>query len=180
MRKMFWIDLEMTGLDENTDRILEVAVLITDLAFNVVEEYHRIVYQPPEVLEAMGEWCKNTHGKSGLTAAVPKGTPLDVVEKDLIAMADKHYGSEKIVFCGNSVNMDQRFVMKYMPEFSKRVHYRVVDVTSFKEVFRSLYNVNVKKGEAHRALDDVRESISELKEYLALVKVVKAPAKAAP
>jgi oligoribonuclease len=168
---MFWIDLEMSGLDENTDKILEVAVIVTDLNFEPLETYHKIVFQPPEVLENMNEWCKNTHGKSGLTAAVAKGTPLAQVEKDLIELAARHFPSEKIVLCGNSVWNDKRFVDKHLPEFAKRTHYRVVDVTSFKEVFRSKWNVTVQKAEGHRALDDVRESIKELQQYLAFIQV---------
>ncbi|MEW6057071.1 MAG: oligoribonuclease [Bdellovibrionota bacterium] len=172
MRKMFWIDLEMTGLDENIDKILEVAVVITDLNFQALETYHRIVYQPNEVLENMGEWCKKTHGKSGLTAAVPNGTPLPTVEKELIELTAKHFSAnEKIVLCGNSVGNDKRFVDKHMPEFAKKLHYRLVDVTSFKEVFRSKYNIVMQKADGHRALDDIQESIKELQHYLAYVQV---------
>lgn len=173
MRKMFWIDLEMTGLNEGVDKILEVAVVITDLELTVLETYHRVVYQPTSVLEAMNEWCKTTHGKSGLTALVPQGTPLETVEKELLELAERHFANtkEKIVLCGNSVGNDQRFVFKYLPELAKRMHYRVVDVSSFKEIFRSKWNITVQKAEGHRALDDIHESIKELQTYLAFVKV---------
>lgn len=174
---MFWVDLEMTGLDENTDKILEVAVIITDLNLQPLETYHRIVYQPQEVLDNMNDWCKMTHGKSGLTAAVPKGTPLATVEKELIELAERHFTNEKIVLCGNSVGMDKRFIDKYMVELARKTHYRVVDVTSFKEVFRSKWNINVPKAEGHRALDDIRESINELAAYLAYVRLPVEPAK---
>lgn len=170
MKKMFWIDLEMTGLDENSDKILEVAVIVTDLNFQTLETYHRVVYQPQAVLDAMNDWCKTTHGKSGLTALVPSGTSLDAVERELIDLAARHFpGAEKIVLCGNSVGNDQRFIFKHLPELSKRIHYRVVDVTSFKEVFRSKWNVHVHKAEGHRALDDIVESIKELQHYLSFV-----------
>ncbi|MBI3544381.1 MAG: oligoribonuclease [Deltaproteobacteria bacterium] len=170
MKKMFWVDLEMTGLDENIDKILEVAVIVTDLNFEALETYHRVVYQPKEVLDAMNDWCKVTHGKSGLTALVATGTPLDVVEKELLALAMKHFpGNEKVVLCGNSVGNDQRFLNKHTPDLAKKIHYRVVDVTSFKEIFRSKWNINVEKAEGHRALDDVLESIGELKGYLAFM-----------
>ena len=175
MKKMFWVDLEMTGLDENIDQILEVAVLITDLDFQVLDTYHRIVYQSQTVLDGMNDWCKTTHGKSGLTALVPKGIALDVIEKDLLELAGKHFifgkNIEKIVLCGNSVGMDKRFIDKYMPELAKRIHYRLVDVTSFKEVFKSKYNTTIQKAEGHRALDDIHESIKELKHYLSFVKM---------
>lgn len=180
MKRMFWVDLEMTGLDENTDKILEVAVIVTDLEFKPLETYHRVVFQPQAVLDAMNDWCKVTHGKSGLTALVPNGTPLDVVEKELIQLCERHFaGGEKVVLCGNSVGNDQKFLMKHTPELAKRIHYRVVDVTSFKEIFRSKWNVNVMKAEGHRALDDIVESINELKAYLSFVDAAEVVAAAA-
>jgi oligoribonuclease len=172
MRNLFWIDLEMTGLDENVDQILEVAVIVTDLEFNIREEFHRVVFQPPEVLEKMNDWCKKTHGESGLTKAVPTGTPLVQVEKELIELASRHFSNkERIVLVGNSVGNDQRFVNRYWPELSKRLHYRIVDVSSYKEIFRDKYGLNFTKGNAHRAVDDIRESIRELKWYLSFVNV---------
>lgn len=172
MKKMFWIDLEMTGLDEKTDHILEVAVVITNLDFEVLASYDQVIYQSPEILGNMNDWCKKHHGESGLTQLVPHGKPLKEVERDLISLADQHYKSEeKIVLCGNSVGNDQRFVLAHWPEFAKRLHYRVVDVSSFKEIFRSKYNVNFQKSEKHRAVGDILASIEELKKYLTHVKV---------
>ncbi len=166
MKKMFWIDLEMTGLDERTDKILEVAVIITDLNFAVLDTYHRVVFQEQKILDEMNEWCRENHGKSGLSALVPKGTPLSQVESEMIGLSKKHFSEEKIVVCGNSVGMDKRFIDVHMPEFSKNCHYRVVDVTSFKEIFRSYFGLEVQKAKGHRALDDVRESIGELQYYM--------------
>ncbi len=178
MKRMFWVDLEMTGLDEKVDQILEVAVVITDVNFNVLDTYHRVVFQPQTVLDAMNDWCKNAHGKSGLTALVPTGTPLAQVEKELLELSAKHFPQEKIVLCGNSVGNDQRFILAYLPEFSKKMHYRVVDVTSFKEIFRSKWNLNVQKAEGHRALDDIHESLKELQAYLSFVDTAKIAASA--
>lgn len=170
MKRLFWIDLEMTGLDENVDHILEVAVVITDLDFKSVEEYHRIVYQPTEVLEKMNDWCKKTHGESGLTAAIPQGTPLATVEKELIELIHRHYTSqERVVFAGNSVGNDRRFIDRYMPEMAKLLHYRLIDVSSFKEIFREKYHLNFQKKNSHRAVDDIYESIRELGYYLSFV-----------
>lgn len=167
---MFWVDLEMSGLDECIDRILEVAVIITDLDFQVLDTYHKIVYQPKSVLDNMNDWCKNTHGRSGLTALVPNGTPIEAVEKDLIDLSAKHFlNNERVVLCGNSVGMDKRFIDKYMPNFAKKLHYRLVDVTSFKEIFRSKYGIKMEKAEGHRALDDIKESIKELQHYLTFI-----------
>jgi oligoribonuclease len=170
-KRLFWIDLEMTGLDENRDHILEVAVVVTDLEFKPLEEYHRVVFQPQSVLDGMNDWCKENHGKSGLTAAVPGGTPLATVEKELQGLVERHFShKERVVLCGNSVGNDQRFILKYMPELSKRLHYRLIDVSSFKEIFRDKYGVNFQKGSKHRAIDDIHESIQELKLYLSHVK----------
>ena len=181
MKPLFWIDLEMTGLDDLKDHILEVAVVVTDLEFKPREEYHRVVYQPAEVVENMNDWCKKTHGESGLTAAIPGGTPLATVETELLALLDRHYGkSEKVVLAGNSVGNDRRFVDRCLPEVAKRLHYRLVDVSSFKEIFREKYNIHLNKGNAHRAVDDIYESIRELQHYLSFVHIPepKAPKKA--
>lgn len=172
MKPLFWIDLEMTGLDDAVDSILEIAIVITNLDFKPLEEYHRIVYQPQSVLDNMNDWCKNAHGKSGLTTLVPNGTPLATVEKEVLALIDRHYAADdRVVLAGNSVGNDQRFVNKYLPEVAKRLHYRTIDVSSFKEVFRDKYGLEFKKGDKHRAVDDIFESIKELQYYLSFVSV---------
>jgi len=170
---MFWIDLEMTGLDENKDRIIEVAVVLTDLDFNKVDEYHKIVYQPKEILDGMDEWCIKHHGESGLTDAVKNGSKLEDVEKELIDLINDHYGKkeDKVVIIGNSIHNDRRFIDRYLKEFAKKLHYRMIDVSSFKEVFKMKYNVIFNKNNTHRALDDIYESIRELKYYLNNVKI---------
>lgn len=172
MEKLFWVDLEMTGLDVERCHILEVAVIITDVLLKPLDEYHQIVYQPPEVLEAMEEWSAEHHKASGLTDAIPSGMPVSEVEKELLALAARHYPSdESIVLCGNSVGMDKRFIEKEMPDLAERLHYRIIDVSSFKQIFLARYGVEWHKGDAHRALDDIRESIAELAHYLQFVNV---------
>jgi oligoribonuclease len=172
MKPLFWIDLEMTGLDEQKDQILEVAVVITDYDFKPLEEYHRIVFQPDDVLQNMNDWCKKTHGESGLTKAVATGTPLATVEKELLELIGRHYGpKEQAVIAGNSVGNDKRFVDRYMPEVAKRLHYRLIDVSSFKEIYREKYKIAFQKKNAHRAVDDIYESIRELSFYLSYVNV---------
>ena len=139
-----------------------------------------MVFQTPEVIEDMNDWCKKTHGESGLTALIPSGTPLGVVEKEILALIERHFASnERIVLCGNSVGNDKRFVDRYLPDVAKRLHYRLIDVSSFKEVFREHYGVNFQKQNAHRAIDDVLESIRELSHYLSFVKIPDAAASAA-
>jgi len=167
----FWIDLEMTGLDDTQDVILEVAAAVTDLEFKILEEYDRVVHQPQEALDRMDDWCKKTHGASGLTAKVKMGTALGEVEKELIALLDRHFPKkeDKVVLCGNSVGNDRRFIDRYLPGFAKRLHYRLIDVSSFKEIFRQKYGLKYEKKNAHRALGDIHESIAELKTYLSHV-----------
>ncbi len=182
-KNLFWIDLEMTGLDDVRDSILEVAVVVTDLNFKPIEEFHRVVYQPQEVLDGMHDWCKKTHGQSGLTAAVPHGTPMGQVEDELVALANRHFKATEatdklkvgqvgqIVLAGNSVGNDRRFIDRQMPQFAKLLHYRLIDVSSYKEIFRDKYNLAFEKKNAHRAVDDIYESIRELSFYLSYVKV---------
>jgi oligoribonuclease len=170
-KKLFWLDLEMTGLDEKTCHILEAAAVITDLDLSPLEEFQRVVRQPQAILDTMDEWCVKTHGASGLTAEVPNGTPLAEVEAALADLGRRHFGTEKIVLAGNSIGQDRRFVDAYMPTFARMLHYRLIDVSSFKEVFRSRYGVQFTKQESHRARDDIRESIAELAHYLSFVKV---------
>lgn len=169
---MFWVDLEMTGLDERTDSILEVAVLITDMDFLVLDEYHKVVFQPQSVIDAMNDWCKKTHGESGLTAAIPSGTPLDQVDQEVFKLIEKHFPSnERVVLVGNSVGNDKRFIDKFMHKTAGRLHYRLIDVSSFKEIYRDKYGIKFEKKNSHRAVDDIRESIAELKHYLSFVNI---------
>lgn len=168
--KLVWLDLEMSGLDVNQCRILEVALQITGENFTPLASYEAIVYQPPEILEAMDEWCKETHGKSGLTAAVPKGKPEAEVEKEILDLLGKHFtDQERPILAGNSIAQDRKFIDQYWPKLSQRLHYRMLDVTSFKIVFSNLYKMDFPKKGSHRALDDIKESISELKFYLSSV-----------
>lgn len=121
MKHFFWVDLEMTGLDDLKDHILEVAVVITGIDLKPIEEYHRVVFQPKEVLDLMDDWCKKTHGASGLTAAVPTGTPLAQVETELLALVEKYYTpNERVVLVGNSVGNDKRFLDRYMLKLAPR------------------------------------------------------------
>lgn len=171
-KRLLWIDLEMTGLDDQKDQILEVAAVVTDLELKPLEEFHRVVYQPPEVLAAMNDWCKKTHGESGLTAACASGTPLLEVERELLALLGRHYASnDRPVICGNSIGNDRRFIDRYCPEIARRLHYRMIDVSSFKEIYRERWGIEFKKKNAHRAVDDILESIRELEHYLSYVKI---------
>ncbi len=165
--KLLWIDLEMSGLDVTSCRILEAAALVSDIQLCELEAYEAIVYQPPEVLAAMDSWCTKQHGESGLTAAVANGRPERDVEDALLGIVDRHWKrDDRPILCGNSIHTDRRFIDAWWPRLASRLHYRMVDVSSFKVILRERYGIKVEKKGGHRALGDIRESISELQQYL--------------
>ena len=168
--RFFWIDMEMTGLDPESCRILEVAAVVTDVGLKPVDGYHAVVRQPKKYLDAMDAWCTEQHGKSGLTDAVKRGKPLKAAEAGLVRLARKHFNKGKIVLCGNSVFQDRKFIDRYLPRLAALLHYRLIDVSSFKEVFWKKYRVDFKKKDAHRARSDILESIAELRHYLKFVR----------
>jgi oligoribonuclease len=165
-----WLDMEMSGLDVSKCRILEVAAIVTDRELRPLESYQAVVFQPKEVLDAMDAWCTENHGKSGLTAAVANGLPEAEVEKQLVALVDRHFAAnERPILSGNSIGQDRKFIDAYLPVFSNRLHYRMLDVTSFKVVLGDRFGIRYEKKGAHRALDDIHESIAELSHYLSFV-----------
>jgi oligoribonuclease len=171
-----WVDMEMSGLAVEQCRILELAAIVTDKEFRELETYHAIVKQPQEVLDAMDDWCKENHGKSGLTAAVAKGLPEAEVEKQMLELIARHFpAKERPILCGNSIGQDRKFIDAYMPALAKRLHYRMLDVTSFKIIFGDRFQLKFEKKGSHRALDDIRESIGELSHYLSYVKIALPP-----
>lgn len=166
---LVWIDLEMSGLDPDACRILEIATLVTDGELELVAEGPEIiVHQPDEVLDAMDEWCTNHHGESGLTAGVKASTTsLAEAEARTLAFLEPLCKAGASPLCGNSIWQDRRFISRYMPELDAFLHYRMIDVSTVKELSRRWYP-DAKappKGQSHRALDDIRESIAELKFY---------------
>ena len=167
LRKLLWIDMEMTGLDVNMEVTIEVAAVVTDLKLNKLgTAYHAVIKQPQSYIENMDEWNKNHHGQSGLLEQIPKGKMPEVVEKELCEFIDAHFDGEPAILCGNSIFQDRKFIDRYMPQVSERLHYRLLDVTSWKIIMENCYDVSHEKREAHRATDDIFESIDELKTYL--------------
>ena len=164
---LLWIDLEMTGLDEETHHIIEIASIITDKDLNVLAEGPNLaIYQPEEILALMDDWCQTTHGNSGLTARIrdSKVSVLDAMNAT-IEFAQKWIPAGKSPLCGNSIGTDRRFLKKYMPELEEYCDYRRIDVSSFKEAVKRWYDnpLSYEKQNTHLALDDIRESINELK-----------------
>jgi oligoribonuclease len=168
---LVWLDLEMTGLNVATDVILEIACVITNGNLEVIEEGPSfIIHQPEEKLAAMGKWCQDHHGKTGLTDAVRQSTVDSAhAEKEVLAFIQKHCALNTGVLAGNSVWQDRVFLERYMPTIPAYLHYRIVDVTSFKEMIKRWYPDDKKneyqKNDRHRALSDVYESIAELKHF---------------
>jgi oligoribonuclease len=167
MQKLFWIDMEMTGLDVQKEVIIEVAAVITDLDFKELETFETVVKQPQSYLDNMDAWNKEHHKKSGLTAKVPNGVEPDQVEAKLVDMIKKHFPEQKDrpVLAGNSIMQDRLFIDKYMPDLASRLHYRMVDVSSWKVIINNKFNYVYQKSNKHRALEDIRESIQELRHY---------------
>lgn len=173
---LLWLDLEMTGLDPETCVIIEVAAVVTDAAFVPLADFEAVVFQPPEALAAMDEWNTRTHGQSGLTERIPHGRPLTEVEDDLLALVRANFAAgERPVLCGNSIGQDRKFIDRYMPRFAEALHYRMIDVSSFKEMLGRRGVAAFRKQQRHRALDDVQESIDELTHYLSFFSFGSAP-----
>lgn len=177
--KLLWVDLEMTGLDPVEDRILEVAAIATDWDFNEIATYDaakkvgpglfakRIKTEPdfwekfPDVRDALIAQNKSDKAKNGRT-----------VENELLEFIDKHFDKdERVLLAGNSIHQDRKFIENEWPRLNDRLHYRMLDVSAWKVVFDGKYGKRYAKPETHRALDDIRGSMSELKYYLGKVKV---------
>jgi oligoribonuclease len=167
---LIWIDLEMTGLYPATDRIIEIAVIVTDPQLNVrIEGPTLAVHQSNAALDAMDAWNKGTHGRSGLIDRV-KASTLDEAqaEAQIIAFLKEHVPAGKSPMCGNSVCQDRRFLANYMPALETFFHYRNLDVSTLKELakrWKPGIMDGFKKAQAHTAMADIRESIEELAYY---------------
>jgi oligoribonuclease len=164
--KLLWIDMEMTGLDVSKEAIIEVAAIVTSLELVELDAYETVIKQPQSYLDAMDEWNTKHHGESGLTARVPTGRAQGEVEAELVALVDRHFPKSRPVLAGNSIAQDRLFIDRHMPALAAKLHYRVLDVTSWKIIMAERFDLLYDKKKAHRALDDIRESIGELRFYL--------------
>ncbi|MCK5801678.1 MAG: oligoribonuclease [Lentisphaeria bacterium] len=169
-KNLIWIDLEMTGLRPERDRILEVATIVTDSELNVLAEGPVLaVSQPEEILGGMDEWNRTHHGQSGLLARVrSEGVPEAEAEERTVAFLREWVPEGVSPICGNSVGQDRRFLYNYMPTLETFFHYRNLDVSTLKILAMMWYPAameGVVKKEAHLALEDIRESIEELRHY---------------
>ena len=168
------MDLEMTGLDPDTDVVVEIATLITDDDLAIVAEGpDLVIHQPPEVLDRMGDFVRAMHTKSGLLEAIGTSTTtLAEASEATMAFLREHIDEARTVpLCGNSIGTDRRFLLRWLPEIEEFLHYRSIDVSTIKELARrwhpEVFKSAPDKAGGHRAMDDIRESVAELRHYRA-------------
>ncbi|MGB4883149.1 MAG: oligoribonuclease [Neisseria sp.] len=165
-----WLDMEMTGLYPETDRIIEVAMIITDSNLNVLAQSDvLVVHQSDELLNGMDAWNTSTHGRTGLTERVRASTASEAeVEQNLLDFMAQWLPEKTSPMCGNTIHQDRRFMVRYMPQLEAYFHYRNLDVSTLKELARR-WNPELAKGVVkrctHQALDDILESIEEMRYY---------------
>ena len=164
-----WIDLEMTGLDPEKHHIIEIACLVTDSNLNIVAEGPELaIFQDEDILSLMNEWNIKQHTSSGLVEKI-KSSDISIkeAEDECLKFFQSHIKQHKSPLCGSSVSHDRRFLIKHMPKLANHFHYRHIDVSSFKEVIKRWYPEadEFKKTSSHRAMDDIKESVNELKFY---------------
>lgn len=168
--KLFWVDLEMTGLDPQKDVILEAAVEITDFDFKTLASYETRIQQKRETvltrMQANTWWKDFPENRDEFADKLGEGKPLKEVEKELIDLVEKYFGKEPAVLAGNSIYNDRGFIKKWWPALDLKLHYRMLDVSSFKVLMQGKYGEKFEKKEVHRAFDDIQASIAELQHYL--------------
>lgn len=167
---LIWIDLEMTGLDPEKNHILEIATIVTDKDLNIIAEGPAFaIYQSELVLAEMDAWCQKQHGRSGLTSRVKESNVTEkYAEKYTLKFLSQYIAPTKSPMCGNTVSQDRRFLIKYMPKLAAYFHYRHIDVSTLKELARRWapqIAAEFTKESKHLALDDIKDSISELQYY---------------
>ena len=168
---LLWIDLEMTGLSPEDDRILEVAAIATDWDMNEIDTFTEIVKVDEKLIRErmVGEfWEKNKESYDALVSQNKDGKPAKEVEKELLKFVEKNFG-DTVYLAGNSIHQDQKFIEREWPKLNAKLHYRQLDVSAWKIYFENALHRKFMKPENHRALDDIRGSIEELKWYLKMV-----------
>jgi len=171
--KLLWMDLEMTGLDPEKDRILEVAAIATDWELEPMAQMTAVVKVSEKLMQErmVGEfWEKNAASRDGLMEQNSEGKETNVVEGEILKFLNEWFGDE-VILAGNSIHQDRKFIDREWPEVSRKLHYRMLDVSAWKVVFEGKYGKKFLKRETHRALDDIIGSIEELKWYLSMVEV---------
>ena len=169
-KNLAWLDMEMTGLNPDTDRIIEVAMIITDSDLNILAQSEvLVIHQPDSIIDHMDKWNTTTHTRTGLVDKVKASTLTEAeAEEKLLAFISEWIPEKASPMCGNSIHQDRRFMVRYMPQLEAYFHYRNLDVSTLKELARR-WNPAILKGiskkGAHQALDDIKESIEEMAYY---------------
>ncbi|MEO6761224.1 MAG: oligoribonuclease [Candidatus Saccharimonadales bacterium] len=165
--KLLWVDLEMTGLDTTKDVIIEVAAIVTDFDFKTLATYEALVAQPEDKLTSMNPWAQAQHDGSGLTDRVRReGRPEADVTRELSQLIQTQFGAEPAILAGNSIHNDRQFIRSWWPDVEALLHYRMLDVSSWKIFMQAAHGLQFDKMESHRALGDIQASIAELEYYL--------------
>jgi oligoribonuclease len=176
INRILWVDLEMTGLSPTDDMILEIAAIVTDWNFKEIATYHGVIKNKMSAIKERMDanasfWNTQPNSKYGLLKQNQSGKPLKKIEDDLMEFIDKHFKAKQpVLLGGNSVHMDRRFIIEKWPKLDARLHYRMLDVSAWKVVFEGKFKKKFTKPDTHRALDDIRGSITELKYYLSMLK----------
>lgn len=168
--KLFWVDLEMTGLDANKDVILEIAAEITDFNFKTLASYEARIKHPRELVAGRMQlnnwWQQYPHNRDDFLNKIEEGKSLKVVQQELIALIEEQFGKEPVVLAGNSIHSDRAFIRTYWPELDLKLHYRMLDVSSLKILMQGKFGHVFEKDSNHRAFDDIQASIAELQDYI--------------
>ena len=168
--KLLWVDLEMTGLEPSKDVLLEIAIEITDFDFKTLAGYESRIRQKREVVVnrmAKNIWWRDfPENRNSFLEKLEESKPIKEVENEVIALIEKHFGGEPAVLAGNSIYNDRLFIKQWMPALELKLHYRMLDVSSFKILMQGKYGEKFEKQEVHRAFDDIQASIAELQHYL--------------
>lgn len=172
--KLLWVDLEMTGLDPEKDKILEVAAITTGWDLEPIGTFEAVIKVDEKIIESrmVGDfWEKNSESYRSLVEQNQTGKPVQTVERELLDFLDQNFQrGYTIILAGNSIHQDRKFIDRELPEVSKRLHYRMLDVSAWKVYFEGALDKKFIKPEAHRALSDIQGSIDELKYYLTFFK----------
>jgi oligoribonuclease len=168
--RLLWVDLETTGLDPQKDVILEVVALVTDFNFKILASYKALIKQDQKTVEQRMQlnnwWEKYPKNRKLFLRSIKNGVPLKQAEQDLIKLIDQYFKAEPAILAGNSIHYDRTYIRHWWPALNQKLHYRMLDVTTLKIIMQGKYGIDFKGKETHRALDDIQESITELRYYL--------------